>query len=107
MVPIGRPIDNVRELTCSTSICEQLVPVGVPGELFIGGESALARGYLERSCNLTAERFGPDPFAWGAGLRGCTVRAIMARYRVGRDAWSFWVGVDHQVKLRGHRIELG
>ena len=78
------------------------MPVGVAGELFIGGVG-LARGYLNRP-ELTAERFVPDPFAPGR-------RAALPDRRPGAVPGGRGVRVPrppgHQVKLRGFRIELG
>ena len=100
-IPIGRPLAN-RE----TYILDQYggpVPVGVPGELHIGG-ACLARGYLNRP-DLTAEKFIPDRFSTEPGAR---------LYRTGDSARylpdgniEFLGRVDHQVKIRGFRIELG
>jgi surfactin family lipopeptide synthetase A len=100
-VPIGYPIENASVYLLDRWM--QPVAVGIPGELYIGGE-ALSRGYLHRP-DLTAETFVPDPFSANAGDRlyrtGDLVRFLSAgnlEYR-GRT--------DHQVKIRGFRIEPG
>src|SRR5207302_2242327 len=86
-------------------------PIGVPGELYIGG-IGVARGYFNRP-ELTAEKFVPDPFV-GARLIAPTLETgarlfktgDLARYRPD-GAIEFLGRIDHQVKLRGFRIELG
>jgi surfactin family lipopeptide synthetase A len=100
-IPIGRPIANTQLYVLDRN--QQLVPSGVPGELYIAGEG-VARGYLNRS-ELTHEKFLPVPFTGGS-------RASM--YRTGDQVrylpdgnLQFLGRMDEQVKIRGMRIELG
>ena len=100
-VPIGRPIANTRLFVVTPH--GQLAPVGVPGELWIGG-AGVARGYLSQP-DATAARFVPDPFSDVKGAR-LYRSGDAARYRP--DGTLEFLGrLDHQVKVRGYRIEPG
>ena len=98
-LPLGRPVENIRIGILRPDL--SLAPVGIPGELMIGG-AGVARGYVHQPA-LTAARYLPDPRGDGARW-----------YRTGdRAAWTpqgavvFLGRLDNQVKIRGLRIELG
>jgi amino acid adenylation domain-containing protein len=100
-IPLGRPLNNIQVYVLDSRM--RLVPLGVGGELYIGG-AGVARGYFHHP-NLTAERFVPDPFGPNPGARlyrtGDIVRVLSDRNL------EFLGRVDGQVKVRGYRIELG
>ncbi|MBM3298845.1 MAG: amino acid adenylation domain-containing protein, partial [Deltaproteobacteria bacterium] len=100
-ISIGRPIANTEIHIMDENL--QPVPVGVPGELMIGG-AGVARGYLNRP-ELTAERFIRNPFADNSGSRLYRTGDLV-RYLPGGNI-EFMGRMDHQVKIRGYRIELG
>lgn len=100
-IPIGQPVANTELYVLDRK--GQVAPVGVPGELYIGGD-AIARGYLKRP-ELTAEKFVPHSFSSTPGARlyrtGDLVRCLS-------DGNIDFLGrMDQQVKIRGFRIELG
>jgi amino acid adenylation domain-containing protein len=105
-ISIGRPIANVRYYILDPNLMP--LPVGVPGELYIGGD-CLARGYLNRP-ELTAERFISDPFAEQVKQ---LEQPAARMYKTGDLACYFADGtvnclgrLDRQVKIRGFRIEI-
>ena len=100
-VTIGRPVANTQVYILGEG--QELVGVGVRGEVYIGGEG-LARGYLNQP-GMTAERFIPHPFSQRGGARLYKTGDV-ARYLA--DGEIEYLGrIDHQVKIRGFRIELG
>jgi amino acid adenylation domain-containing protein len=101
LISIGHPIANTQIYVLDSQL--QPVPIGVAGELYIGGDG-LARGYLNRP-ELTAEKFIPDPFSNKPDARIYRT-GDLARYR--SNGTIELIGrLDHQVKIRGFRIELG
>lgn len=100
-LPIGRPIPNARTYVLDANL--QPVPIGVPGELYIGG-AGVSRGYLNRS-DLNREKFIPDRFSSKQGDR-LYKTGDLVRYLPDGNL-EFLDRTDRQVKIRGFRIELG
>jgi acyl carrier protein len=99
--PIGQPIANTEIYILDPYLA--LVPIGVTGELYIGGVG-LARGYLHRP-ETTAEKFIPNPFSSEPGTR-LYKSGDLGRYLPDGNI-EFLGRIDHQIKIRGFRIELG
>ncbi|MBU6411539.1 MAG: AMP-binding protein, partial [Verrucomicrobia bacterium] len=100
-IPVGHPIANTQMYILDQNLLP--VPVGVVGELMIGG-AGVARGYLGRP-ELTAQRFIPNPFP-GRGAERLYRTGDLARYLPNGEI-ELLGRMDHQVKIRGHRVELG
>ena len=101
-MPIGRPIANTQIYILDRG--QKAVPVGVGGEMYIGG-AGVAQRVLGRA-ELTAERFMPNPFSERGRRAGAIGRETLGGIgRMGRS--SFSGRRDEQVKVRGYRIELG
>jgi amino acid adenylation domain-containing protein len=98
-VPIGRPIDNTETYVLDPHL--EPVPEGVTGELYIGG-AGLALGYLGRP-DVTAQKFVPNPF----GAPGTRLYSTGDRVRQRDGVLEFVERRDHQIKIRGFRVELG
>jgi amino acid adenylation domain-containing protein len=100
-VPIGQPVANTQIYILDDNM--KPVPLGKPGELYIGGVQ-VARGYLNHP-ELTKEKFVPDPFGCVPGARLYRT-GDLASYLSTGDL-KFFGRIDHQVKIRGNRVELG
>ncbi|MEU9202572.1 non-ribosomal peptide synthetase [Streptomyces sp. NPDC048332] len=101
-VPLGRPVSGTRVLVLDPE--QRPVPVGVPGELYAGGEG-LAHGYAGRP-GATAERFVPDPYASGPG-GGRLYRTGDLVRRLPDGNLEFLGRADRQLKVQGYRVEPG
>ena len=100
-VVVGPPIDNTQFYVADAQ--QQPLPLGVPGELLIGGEG-VARGYYKRP-ELTAEKFIADPFSKVPGARVYRTGDLVRRRTDGN--FEFLGRMDGQIKIRGFRVELG
>ena len=101
MVPIGRPLHNVKTYVLDDSM--QVCPLGVPGELWLGG-ACLARGYVNQE-ETTTSRFVTNPFATEPGERIYRSGDLVVLHPDGNLA--FLARTDNQVKIRGFRVEPG
>jgi len=102
IVPIGQPISNCRLFVLDQA--RQLVPIGVPGELYVGGDG-VAAGYLN-DAELTQARFIPNPFAPQNSSDRLYRTGDVVRYR--SDGLLEFLGrLDQQIKIRGYRVETG
>lgn len=101
-IPLGKSLRNVTAYVLDARM--RLVNVGMAGELYIGG-AAVGRGYFGRA-DLTAERFVPNPFDLARGGGRLYRTGDMARFRADGNI-EFLGRLDNQVKIRGHRVELG
>lgn len=100
IVPIGRPVANTQVYVLDRNL--QPVPIGIPGELHIGGVQ-VGRGYHKRP-ELTAEKFIPDRFS--GDLRARLYKTGDVCRWLSDGSIEFWGRADFQVKIRGYRIEL-
>ena len=100
-IPIGWPIINTQVYVLDEQL--RVAPVGVKGELYVGGES-LAHGYWQRA-ELTAERFVPHPYSTIAGARLYRTGDVVRWNKAGE--LEYLGRNDQQVKIRGYRIETG
>lgn len=98
-VPIGSPIDNIKLYILDKHY--NLLPIGIPGELFIGGVG-VARGYMNKP-ELTQEKFVPNPFSRSERIYKT---GDLVRWYAQGDI-EYLGRLDHQIKIRGFRIELG
>src|SRR5262249_30725705 len=108
LVPVGRPHANNQAYILDSDL--RPVPVGVPGELYIGG-AGVARGYLDRA-PLTAERFLANPLYDASAVLAADSEARLFKTgdlaRFAPDGTIECLGrIDRQVKIRGNRVELG